>query len=61
MGCRLGLNLEFVGDNTFLLPGVPLETLSFNFQLLPYGVVKLVETYTDDKGEKSVTVYVREM
>ncbi len=56
-----GVNLEFVGDNTFLLPGLPLETLSFNFQLLPYGVVKLVETYTNDKGEKSVTVYVREM
>ena len=60
-GMPFGLNLEFVGDNTFLLPGLPLETLSFSFQLLPYGVVKLVETYTDDKGEKSVTVYVREM
>jgi catechol 1,2-dioxygenase len=59
-GMPFGLNLEFVGDNTFLLPGVPLETLSFNFQLLPYGVVKLVETYTDDKGEEEITVYVRE-
>ncbi|GEM_PF-216554 len=56
-----GVNLEFVGENTFQLPGMPLETLSFNFQLLPYGVVKLVETYTDDKGEKVVTIYVREM
>jgi len=54
------VNLEFVGDNTFLLPGVPLETLSFHFQLLPYGVVKLVETYTNDKGEEEITVYVRE-
>ena len=60
-GMPFGVNLEFVGDNTFLLPGVPLETLSFNFQLLPYGVVKLVETYADEKGEKVVSVYVREM
>ena len=60
-GMPFGVNLEFVGDNTFLLPGVPLETLSFHFQILPYGVVKLGETYTNDKGEKSVTVYVREM
>ena len=60
-GMPFGLNLEFVGDNTFLLPGMPLETLSFHFQILPYGVVKLVETYTNDKGEKSITIYVREM
>jgi hypothetical protein len=60
-GMTFGVNLEFVGDNTFQLPGLALETLSFNFQILPYGVVKLVETYTNDKGEKSVTVYVREM
>lgn len=60
-GMPFGMNLEFVGDNTFQFPGMSLETLSFNFQLLPYGVVKLVETYTDDKGEKVVTVYVREM
>jgi hypothetical protein len=59
-GMPFGLNLEFVGDNTFQLSGLPVETLSFNFQLLPYGVVKLVETYTNDKGEKEVTVYERE-
>jgi protocatechuate 3,4-dioxygenase beta subunit len=59
-GMPYGLNLEFVGDNTFQLPGMALETLSFNFQILPYGVVKLVETYANDKGEKEVTVYVQE-
>ncbi|MBK8564005.1 MAG: catechol 1,2-dioxygenase [Saprospiraceae bacterium] len=59
-GMPYGVNLEFVGDNTFQMPGMPLETLSFNFQLLPYGVVKLVETFTDDKGEKEVTIYERE-
>ena len=59
-GMPYGVNLEFVGDNTFQMPGMTLETLSFNFQLLPYGVVKLVETFTDDKGEKVVTIYERE-
>jgi hypothetical protein len=59
-GMPYGLNFEFVGNNTFILPGMSQETLSFYFDILPYGVVKLVETYTDDKGEKEVTVYVRE-
>jgi catechol 1,2-dioxygenase len=59
-GMPFGLNLEFVGDNTFQLPGMSLETLSFNFQILPYGVVKLVETFANDKGEKEVTVYLQE-
>jgi len=60
-GMPFGMNLEFVGDNTFQFPGMSLETLSFNFQLLPYGVVKLVQTYTNDKEEKEVMVYVRQM
>ena len=56
-----GFNFEYVDNNTFQFPGTPVETYSFNFQILPYGVVKLMETYTNDKGEKEVTVYVREM
>ena len=60
-GMPFGMNFEFVGNNTFIFPGMPQETLSFYFDILPYGVVKLVEAYTDDKEEKVVTVYVREM
>ena len=60
-GMPFGMNFEFVGNNTFIFPGMSQETLSFYFDMLPYGVVKLVETYTGDDGKKSVTVYVREM
>jgi catechol 1,2-dioxygenase len=60
-GMPFGMNFEFVGNNTFIFPGMSQETLSFYFDMLPYGVVKLVETFTNDKGEKEVTVYVREM
>jgi len=60
-GMPFGMNFEFVGNNTFTIPGMPQERLSFVFEILPYGVVKLIETYTDDKGEKSVTTYGRQM
>ena len=60
-GMPFGLNLEYVGDNTFSVSGMPVETFSIVFEILPYGVIKMKEVYTNDKGEKDVTVYVREM
>ena len=55
-----GMNFEFIGDNTFQMPGMPVETLSFYFDFLPYGMVKMTETYTNDKGEKEIKVWMRE-
>jgi catechol 1,2-dioxygenase len=60
-GMPFGMNFEFVGNNTFTFPGMPQEELSFYFDMLPFGVVKMVQTYANDKGEKEVVVYVREM
>lgn len=59
-GMPFGISLEFTGNNTFTIPGMTQEIVSFAFDLLPYGVVKMTNTYTNDKGEKSVTMYARE-
>lgn len=50
-----------MGDNTFQLSGMSLEELYIAFNILPHGVVKMVETYTNGKGEKETTVSVREI
>ena len=55
-----GMNFEFIGDNTFQMPGMPVETLSFYFDFLPYGMVKMTETYANHKGEKEIKVWMRE-
>lgn len=54
-----GLNFEYGGNNTFFLPGMPPETLSFVFEIMASGVVKLTETFVNDKGEKEITLYYR--
>jgi hypothetical protein len=58
-GMPFGISLEFTGNNTFTIPGMTQEAVSFVFDLLPYGVVKMTNTYTDEQGEKTGTVYVR--
>lgn len=55
-----GVNFEFAGNNTFTIPGIPVETLSFVFEILPAGIVKLIRTYTDDKGVKEITSYIKD-
>lgn len=59
-GMPFGMNFQYEGQNTFSFSGVPAATLYFVFEIMPAGVVKLTETYTDDKGEKTITVSVRE-
>ena len=54
-----GMNLEYVGNNTFKIPGVPVETLSFVFEIMTSSIVKMTETYSNDKGEKQITVSVK--
>jgi catechol 1,2-dioxygenase len=60
-GMPYGLNLEYVGDNTFSISGTPIETLSIVFEVGHYGIIKMKEVYTNKKGEKVVTVLVRQM
>ncbi len=60
-GMPFGANFEFVGNNTFTIPGMSASQYSVYFEFLAYGKVKMTETYANDKGKKEVTVWVREM
>jgi protocatechuate 3,4-dioxygenase beta subunit len=60
-GMPFGANLEYAGDNTFYAPGVPLETYSVQFEVLPYGRIRMREVYRNSKGEQEVRVSEREM
>ncbi len=60
-GMPFGLSFEFIGNNTFVFSGMPAEQLTFYFDFLDYGQIKMTETYTNDKKEKKVTVWVRQM
>ena len=60
-GEPFGVNLDYVGDNTFSMPGRSVESLSFAFDVLPYGQIKMKVNYKNDKGEKEASVYVRQM
>jgi protocatechuate 3,4-dioxygenase beta subunit len=55
-----GQNLEYIGVNTFTLPGIPPgHHLTFVFEPMLSGEVKLTETYSNDKGVKNETVYLK--
>lgn len=57
-----GMNLDYVGNNTFRFPGLhDGNTYYFYFELLPSGSVKLTSTYTNAKGEKDVTIAIKEV
>ncbi len=60
-GMPFGINLEYVGNNTFSISGVHVETLSFVFEVLNYGMIKMKEVSKNDKGEKEISVSVRQM
>jgi len=55
-----GQNLEYIGINTFTIPGIPpRHQLTFVFEPVLSGAMKLTETYSNDKGDKNVTVYLK--
>lgn len=59
-GGPFGQNLEYLGINTFTIPGIPPgHQLTFIFDPMLSGAVKLTETYSNDKGVKNVTVYLK--
>lgn len=56
-GKPYGNNLDYVGDNTFRYPGLPGEiSFDFLFETLKSGEIRLTQTFTNNKGEKKVTV-----
>lgn len=56
-----GINLDYVGNNTFRMSGMPDgSNYDFSFELLPSGSIKLTITYSSSKGEKDVTVAIKE-
>ncbi len=56
-----GYNFDYIGNNTFQIPGVPSKMeLTFHFEIMPSGSVKLTKTSLNDKGEKDIKVAVKE-
>ena len=56
-----GNKFEYVGNNTFQYPGMPPQmSLLVHFELIPDGSVKLTKTFTDSKGEKHISVALKE-
>lgn len=59
-GMPFGMNLEYITNNTFTISGVPPKyQLSFVFEVMPSGEVKMMENSTNEKGEKETTVSVK--
>ncbi len=59
-GMPFGQMLEYISNNTFTIPGVPPQyTLSIVFEILYSGKVKMTETFTNEKGEKTQTVSIK--
>lgn len=55
-----GQNLEYIGVNTFTIPGIPPKyQLTFVFEPMGSGAVKLTETFSNEKGDKQITVYLK--
>ncbi|HNR06072.1 MAG TPA: catechol 1,2-dioxygenase [Saprospiraceae bacterium] len=59
-GMPFGQNLEYVSNNTFIIPGIPPKyNFSFVFEFMPSGAVKMMEVFQDEKGEKQVIVSIK--
>lgn len=56
-----GVNLDYIGNNTFQLGGLPAEkTPTFFFEVMDTGSAKLSISSYDNKGEKKTTVSIKE-
>ncbi|RDB07414.1 dioxygenase family protein [Runella aurantiaca] len=59
-GMPFGMNLEYITNNTFTISGVPPKyQLSFAFEVMPSGAIKMMENFTNEKGEMETTVSVK--
>ncbi len=60
-GMPFGDSFEYINNNTFTIPGLPPKyQLFIVFEIMPSGTVKMTETFTNEKGEKEITVSMRE-
>lgn len=61
-GKPYGNNLDYVGNNTFRYPGLPGNmAYDFLFEPLKSGSVRLTKTFTNSKGEKKVSISMKEI
>lgn len=59
-GMPFGDSFEYIKNNTFTIPGLPPKyQLLIIFEIMPSGTVKMTETFTNEKGEKEITVSMR--
>jgi catechol 1,2-dioxygenase len=59
---QFGMNLDYVGNNTFRLPGLhDGMSYDFHFELLSSASVKLTTTFTNAKGEKDMSIAIKEV
>lgn len=61
-GKPYGNSLDYIGNNTFRYPGLP-GGMSYDFIFEPQksGSIRLTRTFTDNKGEKKISVSIKEM
>lgn len=56
-----GLNLSYLGNNTFTFSGMPADLdLRFQFEILGTGSVKLTTSYVNEKGEKETEISLKQ-
>lgn len=56
-----GAKFDYVGNNTFAYPGVPSGvSWTLHFDLQRQGTVQLIETYSEEDGEKRGNVYTKD-
>lgn len=61
-GNPYGNNLDYVGNNTFRYPGLPGDmAFDFLFEPLKSGSVRMTKTFTNNKGEKKVSISIKEI
>ena len=55
-----GHNFEYVDKNTFKCPGEPAGMeWTLKFEILPTGLIKLTQTYLDEKGHKEIVIALK--
>ena len=57
-----GTSLDYIGNNTFQYPGMPPEMKiqwTLHFEIMTSGAVKLTQTYSNEKGEKEISIAMK--
>jgi protocatechuate 3,4-dioxygenase beta subunit len=59
-GMPFGQSLEYIANNTFTIGGIPQPyQLSIVFEIASSGIVKMKETFKNEKGEESISVSIK--